>query len=73
MRKYFRKILFILGFFGMAKNSKATTYWVDFDGGNDSHSGLSSSTSWKNLPEEKPKEDDRKKMIVSRLHILQVL
>jgi len=48
-----RKILFIVFFiwlFGSFQKVNATIYYVDFDGGNDSNNGTSSTTAWLNLP-----------------------
>jgi hypothetical protein len=39
-----------LGIFSWAKSSKAATYYVDYQGGNDTNSGLSASSPWKHCP-----------------------
>jgi len=43
-------VIFFLVLLGLAKNSSAATYYVDFDSGNDSNSGTSQSAPWKHAP-----------------------
>lgn len=43
-------VIFFFALFGLAKSSWAATYYVDFQGGNDSKAGTSTDTPWKHSP-----------------------
>ena len=42
--------IFFLGFFGLAKSSWATTYYVDYDNGTDNNNGAAMTAPWKHAP-----------------------
>lgn len=48
--KIFFFAILVLGILGAAESSFATIYYIDFDGGNDTNSGLSNLAPWKHSP-----------------------
>jgi len=49
-QKYFFLATILFGFFGMAKNSQAATYYVDYASGADTNNGTATVTAWKHCP-----------------------